>query len=312
MALSCHETRTQARRKRMRSALAEDATAARTTPLLGPTAAAGPHDGEGAAEVSCGSSDREGVFVGGMPFRRLSGWNLKALGEEEPPGGLTIDTDGDAAEGFPRERLDSIGSILKESSAKLTSLRKFSFDPSFIEGSMKHSTSLNSFCELFTPDVGRPRDSSRRASSIDIDDPSLDVPEGSNPSYLAGAGQPPPSEVDNLVDEAIESVLQSSNADDALQGLFLKEVSKFVVAAETPFQHVDLWVPMDVSRSEVVGKRHIGGSSTMATTSSGSVAGIIYGGQQGSSIRLSHAGHITTAPPQVAGRLNEVRIRSED
>ena len=167
------------------------------------------------------------------------------------------------------------------------------------------SNILSHSCELFTPDV-RPRDSSRRASSIDIDDPSLDVPEG---SALVGAGQPPPSEVDSIVDEAIESVLASSSADDALQGLFLKEVSKFVVEAETPFQHVDLWVPMDVSHSEVVGKKHIGGASTMATTSSGSVAGIIYGGQQGSSIRLSHAGHITTAPPQVAGRLNEVRVR---
>lgn len=295
----------------MRSALTEDANAAaRTQPLVEDTSS---NNNEAMFQAGRTSSEKEGVFVGGLPFKRLSDMNLKSLAnEEEKSGSLQINTNVSKEDEVSqhRGRVDILnGSIPKESSAKMTSLRKFSFDSSILEQSMKHSTSMSSFVDLFTPDL-RPTKPPSRASSIDLDAPSIDVAENRNNEQfeISTLNQGPDSEVDTLINEAIDSVLESSTAETDYQGLFLKEISQFLTEADSPFQHVDLWVPMDVSHSVIVSKTHIGGSSNMETTSSNEVTGIIYGGQQSSSVRLSNAGYITTrASPQIMNQLNEVR-----
>lgn len=64
---------------------------------------------------------------------------------------------------------------------------------------------------------------------------------------------------------------------------------------------------MDVSQADN-GENHIGDSSAFATNSSKNVTGIIYGGGQEHSVRLSNAGFITVqASPKIVNTLNEVR-----
>ncbi len=311
VAMSCNESKLQARKKRMKSALTEDANvAARTALSILTRDTSSTSNAEDTSEAaSCTSSDKEGVFVGGLPFKRLSDMNLKSLAEKEE-NDLKVNTDSGIEDDISRqrERFDSLGGSMKGGTV---SIRKFSFESSVFEQTMKHSTSLSSFVDLFTPDM-RPKDPSRsrRASSIDIDAPSIDVAEDGVFEISSGNQQQSDTadtEVDTIIDEAIESVIESSSTEKDYQGLFLKEIAKFLSESDSPFQHVDLWVPMDVSHSDIVGKKHIG-SSSMATTSSSKVTGIIYGGQQSSSVRLSNAGSITIrAQPQIMNSMNEVR-----
>ena len=301
------ETNLQDRRKRMRSALTEDASVAAQS--LSNDASSG-FDAMSPAGGSFASSDKEGVFVGGMSFKRLSNANLRSLTKNEEKGeALRVNTDvgEDPDVSQSRERVDSLsGSISRMASSS----RKFSFEASIFEQTMKHSTSISSFLDLFnTPDI-RPasKPSSRRPSFLDIGSPSIDVAYAEELD-TSDTNQQSDPEVDSIIDEAI---LQSSTTTEkAYQGLFLKEIAKFLSENDSSFQHVDIWVPMDVSNSSIVGKQHIG-SSKIATTSSDDVTGIIYGAQEASpSLRLSHAGHITVrADSQTLNRLNEVRDSS--
>ena len=302
------ETNLQDRRKRMRSALTEDASVAAQS--LSNDASSG-FDAMSPAGGSFASSDKEGVFVGGISFKRLSNANLSSLTMNEGKGGaLRVNTDvgEDPDVSQSRERVDSLsGSISRMASSS----RKFSFEASIFEQTMKHSTSISSFLDLFnTPDI-RPasKASSRRPSFLDSGSPAIDVAYAEELD-TSDNNQQSDTEVDSIIDEAI---LQSSTTTEkAYQGLFLKEIAKFLSENDSSFQHVDIWVPMDVSNSSIVGKQHIGGSSKIATTSSDDVTGIIYGAQEASpSLRLSHAGHITVrADSQTLNRLNEVRDSS--
>ena len=299
---SSKETNLQDKRKRMRSALTEDASVAAQS-LSNDTSS-----GFDQQERSFASSDKEGVFVGGMSFKRLSNANLRSLAKNEEKGeALRINTDvgEDPVVSQSRERVDSLsGSISRMASSN----RKFSFEASALfEQTMKHSTSISSFLELFnTPDTRPASKDERRPSFLDIASPDVAYAEELDTSDTNQQQSDP--EVDSIIDEAI---LQSSTNTDRheLPSNFLKEIAKFLSENNSSFQHVDIWVPMDVSNSSIVGKQHIGGSSTTATTSSDDVAGIIYGPQEASSsLRLSHAGHITVrADSQTLNRLNEVR-----
>jgi len=310
IAMPCSKTEVQARRKRLKSALAEDInTAAKTTQTS--TEDTSSNGNDASSEVSFTSSDKEGVFVGGLPFHRLSNFNLKSMADEdEKANALSVSTDIGIEDKIFQYRVSMNGSIAKESSVNRTSLRKFSFESTVLERSMKPSTSMSSFVELFsTPELQPNKPSSRRASLVDFHAPSIDVVDSSKQEKcgISDSIQRPDAEADNIIVEAIDSVLESSVAGNDSQGLFLKEISKFLTESNSPFQHVDLWVPMDVSHSNIVaGTKHIGGSSKMATTSSTKVTGIIYGGQQAPSLRLSNAGCITVGrEPQIVNRLNE-------
>ena len=311
IAISCKETKNQARKKRMKSALTEDANAAVTHQRTDSNGT------QAVTEVSCTNSEKEGVFVGGLPFQRLSSLNLKGMaGGVERSRGLSVSTDIDNVEDVSRYRLDSFcGSISKEATAKLTSLRKFSFESSFTGETMNHSTSLSSFVELFTDDLRATKPLSTTASSTDLNAPTIDAADddGKQEEFeVSGVANPQAdSEVDTIIDEAIDSVIESSTMETEFQGLFLKEISKFLRKFDCPFQHVDIWVPMDVSHSDAIGKNHIGGSSTMTRTNSRGVSGIIYGGRQSSSVRLSNAGYISVkSSPQITNQLNEVSMLS--
>lgn len=302
-AMSCNETKLEAQRKRMKTALTEDANvAARIALPFTKDSVSSKQDSM--SDISSSDGDKEGVFVGGMPFKRLSDLNLKSLAErEEKSVALRVKTDPDDAEGIAQ--LARNGSIPKESNTKMTSARKFSFET--FDQSMKHSTSLSSFVELFTPELRPAKPPSRRTSFIDIDAPAIDVADD-GVLEISASGKQAESGFDSIIDEAIDNVLESSNCEKEGHGLFLREISKFLSEADAPFQHVDLWVPMDVSHSDIASKNHVGGSSVTFTSSSNKVSSVIYGSQD-SSVRLSNAGYITVrAPQKIMGRLNEVRL----
>jgi len=211
--------------------------------------------------------DNGGVFVVGFPVKRFSGMNLKALAGEESPEALRVDPH--AVNRQKKERADSFNSFSGSTYSKERHL-SFSLEPFQVgdPASMKHSTSFGSIAELFD-------DAERR--------PPLSACES--------------TDVNTAIDDAIDSLFESSKPE--YKGKFLEAISNFLSSNDAPFQHVDLWVPMDV-----------GGSSSVTATSSTKVNGVIYGGQQESTIRLSHAGFITTRsrklPHTNAHRLNEV------
>ncbi|KAL7497599.1 hypothetical protein ACHAWT_005902 [Skeletonema menzelii] len=111
------------------------------------------------------------------------------------------------------------------------------------------------------------------------------------------------AEVNTAIDDAIDSLFEASKPE--YKGKFLETISDFLTNTNAPFQHVDLWVPMDV-----------GGSASVTATSSTKVNGVIYGGRQETTIRLSHAGFITPrstkTPHTVAHRLNEFGLYSQN
>ncbi len=219
-------------------------------------------------DMNQSEQDNNGVFVVGFPVKRFSGMNLKALAGEETPDALRIDPH--AANSQRKERADSFISFNGSTHSSRDRKLSFSFEPFQVgdPASMKHSTSFGSIADLFD-------DAERR------------------PTLSAGES----AEVNTAIDDAIDSLFESSKPE--YKGKFLEAISNFLSSNDAPFQHVDLWVPMDV-----------GGSSSVTATSSTKVNGVIYGGQQETTIRLSHAGFITTRSRKIphtnAHRLNEV------
>ena len=108
------ETNLQDRRKRMRSALTEDASVAAQSLSNDASSGVGPMSPAGG---SFASSDKDGVFVGGMSFKRLSNSGLTR--NEEKGEALRINTDvgEDPDVSQSRERVDSLsGSISRMAS----------------------------------------------------------------------------------------------------------------------------------------------------------------------------------------------------
>jgi hypothetical protein len=286
----------------MRLALAEDANVAAQSITNNNTGSSNTSSNEGANIVD------EGVFVSGMPFKRLSDLNLRSLADDaEKPANVT-----------QRERVDSLG-------------RKFSIDSEvFVQQSLKSSSSMSSFVDLFsTPEMKSTSKLEGPSNSFDlaIGAPSMDATEdheelleitSSNQQSAPEADatiakQPAASEVDSIINEAIEYATSgSSSFEKDYRGMFLQKVRNFLEESASPFKHIDIWVPMDITHSnDIVGKQHIGGASSMASTSSDNVAGTIYGSQPvNSSVRLCNAGYITVqADEKTMKRFNEVRIR---
>lgn len=250
----------QEKRKRMRLALCADANAAVSNVNYG-------NEDVISSNVKAEDvrQDDNGVFVGGFPVKRFSGMNLKAMAEEESTDALRVDTQ---VANRHKDRADSLNSfncgIQPESTTKERHF-SFSLEPYQVEdpSMIMDSASFGSIAELFE-DAGRQESSfSSIGESAEIDS----LFESSKPEY---------------------------------EGKFLETISSFLSDNNAPFQHVDLWVPMNV-----------GGSSNVTTaTSSTKVNGVIYGGQQETTIRLSHAGFITTRSRKIphtnVHRLNEV------
>ena len=201
------------------------------------------------------------------------------------------DNNGVFVAGFPVKRLSEMNlkALAEEKSAEsqagnrpkereradsFFSRSSFSLEPFQVgdSASMKHSASFASIAELL-------EDAGRRESNFSADEN---------------------AEVNTAIDDAIDSLFETSKPE--YKGKFLETISDFLTNNDAPFQHVDLWVPMDV-----------GGSASVTATSSTKVNGVIYGGQQETTIRLSHAGFVTprsrNTPHTVAHRLNEVSTR---
>jgi hypothetical protein len=212
-----------------------------------------------AQDVSQSEQTDNGVFVGGFPVKRFSGMNLKAMVAE------------DSIDDRHKERADSLnsfnGSIQPESPTRERNF-SFSLEPYQVGDMRRNSTSFGSIADLF-------EEAGRRESAF------------------FGESE----EVNTAIDDAIDSMFESSKPE--YKGKFLEAIAKFLSDNNAPFQHVDLWVPMDV-----------GSSSSVIATSSTKVNGVIYGGQQEKTIRLSNAGFITTRSRKIpytnAHRLHEV------
>lgn len=205
--------------------------------------------------------DNNGVFVAGFPVKRLSEMNLKAMAEEKSADPQAANRQKERADSF-----FSFSSVQSEERQPSFSLEPFQVGDS---ATMKHSASFASIAELL-------EDAGRRESN-----------------FSAGEN----AEVNTAIDDAIDSLFEASKPE--YKGKFLETISDFLTNNDAPFQHVDLWVPMDV-----------GGSASVTATSSTKVNGVIYGGRQETTIRLSHAGFVTPrsskTPHTIAHRLNEV------
>lgn len=167
---------------------------------------------------------------------------------------------------------DSIGSILPDFTLKPNKERKkFSFEGCQVRAqrsNLKHSASVESIAELLSPGF---LDSRKK--------PFFSV------------------ETSDVINDATDSTLKSSS--HKYQGKFLETISNFLSDYYAPFQHVELWVPMNV-----------GCSSSVNVTSSSKVHGVIYGDQQQTTIKLVNAGFVTTRSDKITqlqvNRLNEV------
>ena len=258
MTMSNEDSGIQEKRKRMRMALCADANVAVSNTQYGKD-----DDIVSANNINADNTnqtEQDGVFVAGFNVRKMSGINLKAMADGDSDGALHVD-DSDTNRSMQPRAVDLKTTRERDSS--------FSFEPYQVgePSTMKHSASLGSIAELLSPDllVGR------RDSVYSVDE-SLCV-----------------------IDDAIDAVLESSKQE--YKGKFLEAISNFLSESNAPFQHADLWVPMDV-----------GGSASVTATSSSKVNGVIYGSQQKPTIRLSNAGFITTRSNEmVVHRLNEVR-----
>eukprot|EP00970_Alexandrium_tamarense_P011395 scaffold2480_cov205-Alexandrium_tamarense.AAC.18 len=232
-ALSNEDLSLAARRKRMRSAISEDAFAANTS-------VATSNDDE---TVDTDSIHSDGVFVGGLSVKRLSYINLKSLGDDNMNQvGLQIDTT--ATSGMKRDRVDNNGSICKESDAKIKAQRHFSFAEDFnLDASLNHSASMSSFAELFTPNFGAASRRTSRVESFSLDNVLTYAAE-------ATKGCEENHEEPNAnasIDDAIETIIENTNTEREYQGSFLHGIAKFLEDNKSQFQHVDMWIPMNTS-----------------------------------------------------------------
>lgn len=207
------------------------------------------------------------VFVGGLPVSRQSD-----LTEDV---GLQIDTASyqDNQLSFTRDRFDSInGSIARESDALVKPRRKFTFgeEELDLEDSMNHISSFASLADLLTTPS-----SSRRPSRVET------IRSSAVPGVLQEA-------TNQVINGAIDSIVNESFTGEENQGRFLQRVSSFLMNRNYDFQHVDLWVP------------------TESEDDSGS----------GGRTRLTNAGSATiknsALSSQVLGRLNEFGVYSKN
>ena len=279
----------------MKSALSEDVNIAARNVQSGNQSAI---RNDVVRQESVDSTGKDGVFMVGLPVKRLSEMNLQKMGAE-----CKYKTGQQVGDNHATRRKSSF------------------IDSMHSDVLLKHSASLASFAELFTtPEfTARASRASSRAGSFSLDNPAM-----FNDSSEKNANEEPQSyatnqlsdpNVDTLLDDTIDSILESSSSDHEHQGRFLQDISKFLMDMKSPFQHVDLWVPMDMTQADNVGDIHVGNSSGVATTSGGKVNGVVYGEQQASTARLIHSGHITipnSAPPHILQRLNEFGMYSKN
>ena len=261
------------------------------------------------------SPDR-GVFVGGVAFERL--------GSYHPVGSKRVRLDDDEEGEFrPRDRAGSVVSFRRE---RLDSTASRMSDISAFDGKrvsmrlagMERIDSQGSFAEFLTEapraaehDEWGQRQRARFGSyQLDLAPPvaeggAVDGEPTTDAAATAGERDDDPegakvlcaesAAVDSAIDRSIDSVLGTSSGQLAAsssgpQGQFLSRVRDYLTSAACPFQHADLWVPIDTSRPDLLGHEHVGSAGVAATTQGG-VSGIIYGGtRQAPPVRLTNAG----------------------
>ncbi len=231
------------------------------------------------------TSEKSGVFMGGLPVKKLSELNLKNLMDES----------------FANEEKNHHCNQHRTSFSELMQN----------EESLKHSSSLASFADLFSPEFNpRASRAPSRAGSFSLDNPtqSRNVSErGSTIASHFEGHQGMSRKSESLLDNAIDSIIDSSSADQVYHGRFLLDVARFLMNLKSPFQHVDLWVPLDMDQNDTI---HVGNSQRVSTTTSDEMSSVVYCGQQNSALRLTHAGYISipsSAPSHILRRLDEVR-----
>jgi len=285
---SSGETEIQARRKRMKSALSDDVSIAATYSQPNNPYSSAARVGN-SSQGGVNTNDKSGVFMGGLPVKKLSELNLKKLMDE---------------------------SFANDESSNQFNQNRSSFSELIqTEETLKHSSSLSSFADLFSPEFNpRASRAPSRSGSFSLDNPtqSRSVAErGSGAAAHFEGHQGVSRKSESLLDNAIDSIIESSSSDQVYHGRFLQDVAKYLMNLKAPFQHVDLWVPLDMDQSDTI---HVGNLQKITNTSSDKMSNVVYCGQQNSSLRLTHAGYISipsSAPSHILQRLDEFGMYSK-
>ncbi|KAL7484055.1 hypothetical protein ACHAW6_009765, partial [Cyclotella cf. meneghiniana] len=226
---ACSEETLEAKRKRLKYALSEDACAAAKSDFntISP-------------EFSASSTNIDGIFVGGLSVNRPSDLNAEDVG-------LQIDTASyqDSQSSLTEDRFVSMnGGIARESVTFLKTQRKFTFGEEELQlDSMHPISSFASFADLLiTPNSSRRQSKVESFSCDDLHDDKNGMPLDMDQHPLVDSQKPLSKQA---IDGAIESIVEESFSTNEGQGKFLQKVSDFLIRSDFDFQHVDLWVPTE-------------------------------------------------------------------
>ncbi|KAL3805872.1 hypothetical protein HJC23_007833 [Cyclotella cryptica] len=271
---ACSDETLEAKRKRLKHALSEDASAAAKSDYNAIT-----------PEFNVSSTNIDGIFVGGLSVNRPVDLNVDDVG-------LQIDTASyqDSQSSLVRDRFDSLnGSITRESDSFAKSQRKFTFgeEELQLENSMHPISSFASFADLLiTPNSSRRQSRIESFSCDDLQNDKHDMTLDMDKHPFVDSEKPHAKEV---IDGAIESIVEESFSANEGQGKFLQKVSNFLISSDYDFQHVDLWVPTEQTDGPLV---------------------------NGGRIRLTNAGHVTVKSSKISSRavnrLNEFGVYSKN
>ena len=323
----------------MRAAIEEDAASARRNSIDETV----PSDAAGILAPPAGgppSPDR-GVFVGGVAFDRLAG-RVAAAGPPPSSRRDRVDSivsvrrdRVDSVVSVRRDRVDSVLSEISAFDGKRVSMR---LGMERIDSQGSFAEFLTDAPRAAENDGGGQRQQQGARPGphqLDMADGEERPPEGGTVCGAPGTDAAPTAggadavgsaggrgdhpggakvlcaesaAVDSAIDRSIDSVLGTSSgpltasSSDA-QGQFLGRVGDYLTSAACPFQHADLWVPIDTSRPDLLGHEHVGSTGVATTVASqGGVSGVIYGGtMQAPPVRLTNAGEWRTKKERLIG-----------
>ena len=206
----CSEDSLEAKRKRLKYALSQDASAAVESGY------------DASAMISPELCSSSGASKAGLQVITAPQENQSVVSQER------------------FENLD--GSVARESETNPGSQRKFTFDEFQLGSSIHEVSSFASLAALLTtPNASRRQ--SRAGSEICDDFLSSNTGLGEGVLYEEKVATSYKPNAKQAIDGVIDSVVEEAFAGGEDHGKFLQKVSEFL--ADTSFEHVDLWVPTE-------------------------------------------------------------------
>ena len=224
----CSEDSLEAKRKRLKHALSEDASAAAKSGL----------DAENTISSELCSSQGNAEF-----------------GREMENGELQVSTTShvDNTAVVLRGRFDSLdGSVARESETHYSSQRKFTFgeEEMQFDNTMYRVSSFTSLAALLTTPNASRRQS--KADSVGFDDFPADEADLTKRVFNDRKLDLQVPMAKQSFDDVIESVVEDSFREGIEQGKFLQRVVSYIVSSDLSFQHADLWVPTECPDTGVI------------------------------------------------------------